>query len=929
MTRSILLSLAWSSVALAQDWPSTLDRIAPAVVSIQIDRVRPFDTEFYANSQATGFVVDAEQGLILTNRHVVSPGPVVAEALFGNGEAVPLEAVYRDPVHDFGLFRYDPEALRFVDPPSLVLHPDGARVGTDIRVVGNDAGEKLSILAGTLARVDRPAPNYGRGDYNDFNTFYLQAASSTSGGSSGSPVLDVQGRVVALNAGSSTRAASSFYLPLDRVVRAVSRIREGQDVPRGTLLTTFQPRTWEELDRLGLDDATEAAARADFPGATGLLVATAPLPGSPAEAALSDGDVLVAIDGRPVAGFAALEAVLDARVGQDVVLTIDRNGTAREVTLPVTDLHAVTPDRFLELGDGVVHDLSYQQARSYNLPLRGVYVADSGYVLDRGGVPYHGVIVGVGDRPTPDLDAFVDAIQALPRDARVPFAYHDLGSPEQIELGVVEIDWDWFDARMCRRAVGPWDCEDVAPPVARAEAPGGTAVFPEATGKQAKRLRGAFALIDFDVPYKIEGTRTENYVGVATVVDAARGLVVTDRNTVPITLGDARLTFANQVTVPAEVVGVHPFHNLSLLRYDPALLGDTEVTAVPLHDAPVAPGDALHFVGLRTDGRPVDRAVQVEDVRPLRLPIPGRPRFVEHNTPVIYANAPDRSGGVLVDKRGRAVGLYGTFAYDGSRGVSEVSASQPVAAVLDLLARAPTGDPFPTLDVELDHVTLAEARELGLDEAWVRRLAAADDQAHVLQLDRRAEDGPLGALRGGELLLSARRDGGEEVLLTRLRDLERVALEGGPFTLTFARPGQPGVETTAVSPRPASPLGETEVILFAGTLVQAVPDAAAWQRSMPREGAYVDLRFRGGPAMRHGLLRNSRILAVDGRPTPDLAAFAEAVAALEDRAVVRLDTVDIDGRPRRVALRLDLTYFPTIALERRDGRWARRALRPE
>ena len=97
-------------------WDSTLERIAPSVVTIEIDQARAFDTEWNQSSQATGFVVDAERGLILTNRHVVTPGPVVATAVFLNREEVELHAVYRDPVHDFGMYRYDPRKLRFIRP---------------------------------------------------------------------------------------------------------------------------------------------------------------------------------------------------------------------------------------------------------------------------------------------------------------------------------------------------------------------------------------------------------------------------------------------------------------------------------------------------------------------------------------------------------------------------------------------------------------------------------------------------------------------------------------------------------------------------------------------------------------------------------------------------------------------------------------------
>ena len=112
----------------------------------------------------------------------------------------------------------------------------------------------------------------------------------------------------------------------------------------------------------------------------------------------------------------------------------------------------------------------------------------------------------------------------------------------------------------------------------------------------------------------------ENNYGSVVIVDKNRGLIIVDRNTVPLAMGDIRLTFAGSLEISGKVEYIHPLHNLALLSFDPKLIGKTPIKAAIFSKSELTAGEKTWLSGLKLDHQLFHQQVTVASVDPLNLP---------------------------------------------------------------------------------------------------------------------------------------------------------------------------------------------------------------------------------------------------------------------------------------------------------------------
>ena len=365
-----------------------------------------------------------------------------------------------------------------------------------------------------------------------------------------------------------------------------------------------------------------------------------------------------------------------------------------------------------------------------------------------------------------------------------------IDDPNGSQLRSIRMDRLWFPARHCERndASGVWDCKDLSPGPASKPTPVSSTKFPTYKDPRMSALAPSLAMVTFDMPYSVSGITERNYHGTGLVVDAQRGLVVVDRNTVPVAVGDVTITFAGTVQVPGRVVYVHPLHNFAVVAYDPKLLGTTPVKSARLSTRELTAGERIWVVGLGGDGQLLARSTEIASLDQLELPLSRTMRFRDSNIEAAQlVNPPLDFDGVLSDASGEVLGTWSSFAYENGREIAQDNRGVPIDVVADMLDRVRTNRPLHSLEAELSEIPLSAARELGLSEAWSQRIAQHNPGAPPGAVDRapgRRLAGGQGAAAGGPGA-GHRRGGGHHVPRGREGRRRQGPREGDPV----ARPG--------------------------------------------------------------------------------------------------------------------------------------------
>jgi serine protease Do len=322
---------------LSEAFAAVAEHVKPSVVYIRSQRtehatqqrVPPGMERFFSpkfrqqpeieQGSGSGFIISAD-GYILTNNHVVEGAETVIVRLLDRRE-FKAKVIGTDPNTDVAVLKIDAKSL----PPVALGNSDDARVGEWVLAIGNPLGEGLTftVTSGIVSAKGRALtglPGRGQGSIQDF----IQTDAAINPGNSGGPLVSVQGEVIGIN--SAIASETGFYsgygfaIPINLARTVMNQLITDGHVHRAALGVS--------IDNVTLNDA----AYVGLPEIRGVVVKDIPSEDSPAKAAgMQPGDIIVAVDGKPVEYVGQLQQVIGFRRPGDVVkVEVARKGGVRK-----------------------------------------------------------------------------------------------------------------------------------------------------------------------------------------------------------------------------------------------------------------------------------------------------------------------------------------------------------------------------------------------------------------------------------------------------------------------------------------------------------------------------------------------------------------------------------------------------------------------
>ncbi|PSH69892.1 serine protease [Phyllobacterium brassicacearum] len=268
-------------------------------------------------SLGSGFVVDAQQGIIVTNNHVIADADEI-EVNFNDGSKLKAELVGKDTKTDIAVLKVDPKKHKLV----AVKFGDSSktRIGDWVMAIGNPFGFGGTVTVGIVSARNR---DINSGPYDNF----IQTDAAINRGNSGGPLFDMYGQVIGINTAIISPTGGSigigFAIPAELASGVIAQLREFGETRRGWLGVRIQPVTDEIAESLGM------------PSSKGALVAGIIDGGPVANGSILAGDVIIRFDGKPVNNVKDLPRVVaESPVGKEVDVVIVRKG--KEETVKVT-----------------------------------------------------------------------------------------------------------------------------------------------------------------------------------------------------------------------------------------------------------------------------------------------------------------------------------------------------------------------------------------------------------------------------------------------------------------------------------------------------------------------------------------------------------------------------------------------------------------